>query len=93
MNEKLLLECSCSTPEHIVRFWAWPEDNEITLEYQLYQHNGFFKRLYHAFQYVFKCGKERPDQWDGTTLTIEEINKLYWLLKRFRENAKWSVNN
>jgi len=38
MEERLILDCYCKTPEHIVRFWAWAEEDEITFEYQLIQH-------------------------------------------------------
>jgi len=85
-KEILTLNCDCKTPEHIISFWADVEEKEISVSVQLFQHRGFFHRLYYAFKYIFNIGKD--SHWDSAMLSGDNAIELYSFLNNFNKDVK-----
>ena len=81
------IECSCSTPEHTIRF-IYEEDVHIKDTVYLcvfLQHFPFFKRIWIAIKYIFgyKC---IYGHFDEAVLNKEGIDKLRNFLEKIKTN-------
>lgn len=83
MSEFEYLECSCSTPEHTVRF---ARDEDFLYMTFFLEHAPWYGRLWNAVRYVmgYKC---RYGHFDEVVLGREEVGRLIDVLRRFHENA------
>ena len=81
MNNHFVV-CSCSTPEHTIRFLHDRDEDELYTEIYLNQYKGFFKRLVIAVRYLFgyTC---RYGHWDSTLISKEEAQKLKHFLGNY----------
>ena len=84
---KEYVECDCSCSEHTLRF-TWDEEPdwraEIYLDVFLNQYNGFFKRIWLAFKYIFGF-KSRYGHFDEAILSQGNVTELRDLCNRFVE--------
>jgi len=84
-------ECSCSSPDHTIRFVYFPEDDtigtDLYLDVQLNQTYSVFKRIWLAIKYVFGYTK-KYGHWDCTIINPEDYDDLLWMIKRARMDHK-----
>ena len=86
--EKRYLECNCSTPEHLVRFFWWLDDKAehdhwsqcLIMETQLTPYMGFFSRLWHGIKYILGFG---TIAWADTLMYAGEAKRLRDILDEF----------
>lgn len=76
------LECSCSTPEHTVRF---AKDEDFLYMTFFLDGGPWHRRLWNAVRYLFgyKC---RYGHFDEVVLGREEVERLVGILRKFHEN-------
>ncbi len=78
-------ECTCSTPEHTLRFSIDDYDDgpELYTAVFLFQPIGIFHRLWVAFKYVFglRCNS---GHFDCTILTVHDAQRLIDLLQGYK---------
>jgi len=77
--------CSCESSQHLVVFTKDEDQDELCIEVQLIQHRNIIKRIWTAVKYVFGY-KSVYGHWDCTLMNKTEINKLYYWLKRNKDN-------
>jgi len=88
------LDCVCCLDEHAVRFSydTFPDDSdppELTVHTQLYQYDGFFRRLWEAIRYLFKR-EARDGHWCVTIIEPHGAKILRDYLDKFiEEDAAW----
>lgn len=77
-------DCECSDFNHTFRFVYDQTDNAVWLEVRLNQYLPWYKRVWVALKYIFKC---RPayGHYDTTILRHEDLGKLDDLLNRVVE--------
>lgn len=77
--------CECFHDNHTVRLSYFPETDrgprELSIHYQLIQHQGFFRRVWTALRYIFKR-TEPYGHWDCTLIGEEEAKRLLDFLSR-----------
>ena len=66
---------SCTTPEHKIVLSYDSTFGEMYVEYYLMQYDNFFKRIYVALKYIFKC-KSHDSHFDCTILTSSQLKLL-----------------
>ena len=73
--------CGCSSPEHLVVMQIDPtwEEYPITINCQMYQWQGFWKRLWYGMKWIFTG--QGSIEWDSTLLTKEDVRRLLAILK------------
>lgn len=81
MGEFQYLECSCTSPEHTVRF---AKDEEFLYMTFFLECSPWYRRLWNAVKYVFgyKC---RYGHFDEVVLGREEAGRLLEILGKFHE--------
>ena len=74
------LECECSSKEHLVVL-EYDKEWGLTLNVQVRQWKGFWRRVWQAIKYVFK-GETGQQFWDGMIVRTEDIPKIQeWIDK------------
>lgn len=78
-EETVYLECRCGCPLHGIILTNDPEWNEKSITFFLYKYEGFWKRLWTCFFYLF--GRGRID-YDSYLLKEEDKEKWLWWLQK-----------
>jgi len=81
-NDIQYFECSCYSPEHLLKIEV--EDCELLGEnmyvyVQLNNRVPFFKRIWYAIKYIFKS--DSCCRWEETILTKQDIVRLQETIK------------
>ncbi len=84
-------ECSCRTPEHLIKFTyeycdeKGFEENELVVSTYLNQRNGFFCRVWSAIKYVFgsKC---EYGNFDVTIIEEKDVHRLIRVCQKVIDN-------
>lgn len=82
--------CDCNSPEHSFRFVASQSDlkkPELYLEVFLNQYRSFFQRLVVAVKYLFGY-KSKYGHWDVTTLSEDDVERLFVFIHQHRARLK-----
>lgn len=82
-DKELFLDCSCHSPEHLVRcsLWNWNDgEPELSLMVQASEYRPWYFRLGVGLKYIF--GFE-PLQWHDFLLKREDAGKLMDMLKEY----------
>jgi len=85
-NNLLYLECTCSSPDHLLKIIRDPASKAVYIETQLVQHNNFLKRLLVAIKYIFNK-TSKYSYWEETILNVENTDKLIRFLKDFKNSV------
>ena len=89
MGEKLYLECSCSSKDHVVCItlndYNQEGENDVdelwfSIDTQMSHHLGFFKRIWAALRYVFKGTPCEYGKWNETIVDPDQAEKLKVLI-------------
>lgn len=85
------VDCSCNSPDHVLRFSYDLEENELWIEIQLIQYRNIFKRMWVAIKYIFgyQC---RYGHWDCWLLNPKDCEKIQNILQRIVDNIKINKN-
>jgi hypothetical protein len=86
------IDCSCSSPEHTLRFtWIPHKDySEIIAEVYLTHYRSFLKRLWYGIKYVFGC-KPREGCFSDTMLLKEQVVDLRDMCEEFLKDIKGEI--
>lgn len=79
--ERYHFDCQCSDFQHSFRFTLDPEDGEVWLDVHLANWLPWYKRVWAALRYVFKCDRAYG-HYDVTILRDEDYDRLRDLLRR-----------
>lgn len=90
--------CECSNPEHCLQVSFDPDifddsDNiaerhpELTVNVQMSQYLGFWKRLLVAIKYIFNV-KDDKIHWDCCSIREEEVDRLLNVVKLYKESLE-----
>lgn len=74
MSEYLFLNCSCSSTEHVVRFYR--DEDTVALSVQLNPYLSFWGRVVAAVRFVVGSGWEDRCHWSDTILSDDDQRKL-----------------
>jgi len=84
-------ECSCSSPDHMIRFVYMPEDNcdgeDLYMDVQINPTYSFFKRIWLAIKYVLGYTK-KYGHWDCVLIKPEDYEDLILMFKRAQFDHK-----
>ena len=77
-------ECACSSPDHLIRFVYFPEDDNLAsdlyIDVQLNNTYSFFKRIWLAIKYI--CGyTKKYGHWDCSIIKPEDYADMILLFK------------
>lgn len=85
MREHTYIECSCDSPEHVVRFSVTNHEGEgplLEIDVQLNHYLSFWNRLKAAALYVL--GKKGEfSHFDNVMLNPDQANRLYILIHQY----------
>ena len=83
------IDCSCSSPEHTLRFTWVNHKNypEISVEVYLTHYRSFLKRLWYGIKYIFGC-KPKEGSFSDTLLFKEQVIELRNLCDKFLHDVK-----
>lgn len=80
INNKVYLECSCSSKDHVVCLTtvSWEDEDPPTLylNMQMRPEYGFFRRVWTAIRYILKSTPCEYGCWNETIISPEEAQKL-----------------
>ena len=85
------VECQCVDPNHVFRMeldlYEKREDPELCLTMQMNPHPFFWRRLYHAFRYVFGMEVDYSfgGHWDSVVLDERAVDKMQSMM------VAWSI--
>jgi len=77
-------ECTCHTPDHLIKFNLDKEDGDLSLYVQINHYKNFFKRLIAAFKYIFKI-KHNDTHWDCFILNLKDTDRLIEFLQKSKQ--------
>lgn len=87
-------ECSCSSPDHIIRLVYIPENvgiyEEVYLDVQLNPTYSFFKRIWLAIKYILGYSK-KYGHWDCTLIKYEDYDDIIALFQRAKRDHKFFI--
>lgn len=87
-NKEIFLDCTCHSPEHLVRYslWNWSDgEPELSLMVQASEYRPWYYRLKVGLKYII--GFE-PLCWHDVLLKREDAGKLMNMLKEYeRQHA------
>jgi hypothetical protein len=75
MKDKKIFICACSSLEHLIMFWDWPESKEVYIEVHLRNRDNFFKRLWYGLKYTFGY-KSRFGAFDEFIFAPDDLAEL-----------------
>ena len=77
-------ECDCTSIVHTLRFMYDKENDELSLEMFLYQHNGLFKRVWSAIKYILGI-KGKNGHWDCVLISRNRLTEFQNYVKIIRK--------
>lgn len=83
MSEVIHLVCDCKSADHDIRIVR--NEEEVWVEVQLNSTKNLLQRLVAAIKYVFGYNS-KYGHWDCTLLNKKEMTKLYYFLKKNKDN-------
>jgi hypothetical protein len=56
-EDKLYVDCACHSPEHLIKFTRFEDEEEVSVYVLLVDYDNFFKRAWKGLKYIFgyKC--------------------------------------
>jgi hypothetical protein len=86
-ENNIYFECSCHSPEHLVKFSFYNEETDegdLYLSTFLNPEYRWYKRVWVAIKYIFgyKC---KYGHFDETIIDPKDRDKFYNLAKKFKE--------
>lgn len=82
LNNKFYVECSCSSPEHSIRFSPDYQEKEIYVEVFLTERKNIFQRLFHGVKYIFGY-KSKYGHFTEIIMDLDTIKMLKSELENF----------
>lgn len=91
-REVLFLECSCRTPDHLLKFEIDnydAKDGWLVATTVLSPYSAWYRRLWLGLKFIFFSGElEAFDSWVCTYDDVGEMKRLRDLLDRFIDKAE-----
>lgn len=87
------VKCSCSTPEHDIRFdMDYNEPLDVWMGIYLNQYYNFFQRVWVALKYIFGT-HQTYGHFDTTSLDIQQADEIIKILQDFKKlNVVYMAN-
>lgn len=96
-QESVWIDCECLSAHHALRIWHMNEEdwNEFIIEMRVHNYQPFWKRVIHAFRYLFRID-DKLNYFDSFHLKPADVDKLCEMMhnfKRRRDEVKPFVQN
>lgn len=81
-------ECSCHSPEHLLTFKYWKDENDAELyAYVFLRPEPFYKRIWLGIKYILGY-TSRYGYFDEFILAPEDVDRMIGLLSHYKEDVK-----
>lgn len=81
-DKRFYVECSCDSPEHVLRFSTYSEEKEVYVDFFLGSNYNLIQRMIHGIKYIFGY-KSRYGHFSEIVMGYDSIKMLKNELESF----------